>query len=198
MAATSGGSYASYSLPGQRGSAYLNPEFVEGLIVLKDGSEKKDKLMRYNLYTQQMQFIENEDTLALGNPHEIEYISLDDKVFVYSDFICSGKHKSGYFELLESGDCRLLKRWFALYQEVDNTVDGNNECDIFYRDCQCFLQFFMNPATPVLEKKKDFVMSFANNGDEVKDFMKQDKLKPKNEDDLMKIVAYYNGISPTK
>lgn len=192
--ASSSGRYADDVLPGTRGTAYLNPEFVEGVISFKNGSQIDGKLLRYNLYTQQMQFIEDGDTMALGNPGEIEYIRMNDKVFVYTDYLCNGKHKSGYFQLLENGNCRLLKRWSALYHELDESGKnlGSEEC--FYRDCQCFLQFFMNPASPVLKKKNDFVKSFANNGDNVKAFMKDEGLKPKNEEDLVQIVNFYNGL----
>jgi hypothetical protein len=83
----------------------------------------------------------------------------------------------------------------ALYQEVDKTVDQGNDCDVFYRDCQCFLQFFMNPAQAVHLKKKDFLKSFANNSDKVENYMREDKLKPKNEADLIRIVEYYNTLA---
>lgn len=193
MHATSGGVYAEYGLPGQKGGAYLTPDFIDGVITFKDGSPFEEKSLRYNLYTQQIQYIVNEDTLALGNPGEIESIQMAGKTFVYTDFVCNDKQKSGYFELLESGDCRLLKRWVALYQKVDNSVGESGDGNVFYRDCHCFLQFFMNPAQPVNVKRKDFVKSFANHGDMIEDFMRRDKLKPKNEEDLIRIVEYFNA-----
>lgn len=192
LQAGSSGAYNDAGLPGSVGTAYLNPEFIEGVIGFKDGTRVEGKPLRYNLYTQQMQFLEDGDTLAIGNPGEIELIRIADKVFVYTDYLCEGEHRKGYFELLESGSCRLLKRWAALYHDVEegSELSGNN----FYRDCNCYLQFFLNPATPVLKKRKDFAMSFASNGDQVFDYMKDAKLKPKNEADLVNIVEYYNSI----
>ncbi len=193
LQAGSVGGQAEESLPGQKGSAYLNPEFIEGVIAMKDGSRIEGRPMRFNLYTQQMQFIENQDTLALGNPWEIEYLRIADKVFVYTDYLCEGEHRSGYFELMEDGDCRLLKRWAALYHEVEEEGEKSGE-NCFYRDCQCYLQFFMNPASRVQKKRKDLALSFASNGDEVLDYMRDAKLKLKHEDDLVKIVEYYNSL----
>ncbi|MCF8365903.1 MAG: hypothetical protein K9H16_08980 [Bacteroidales bacterium] len=194
LSSSSSGRYAEDQLPGTRGTAYLNPEFVEGVIAYKNGNQIDGKLLRYNLYTQQMQFIEGVDTLALGNPGEIEYIRMNEKLFVYTEYLCNGKHKSGYFELLQNGSCRLLKRWSALYHEVDETESyaGNEDC--FYRDCQCFLQFFMNPASPVQIKKNDFIKSFANNSKDVKNYIKEEGLKPKNEEDLVQIIDFYNRL----
>jgi len=192
LQAGSSGSYEEDGLPGRKGSAYLQPQFIKGVIAFNDGSRVEGKPMRYNLYTQQMQFIEDGDTLALGNPGEIDFIRIADKVFVYTDYLHQGEHQSGYFELLEDGDCRLLKRWVALYHEVGR--DNGSGTDSFYRDCNCYLQFYMNPATPVLNKRRDFAMSFASNGDDVMDFMKDVKLKPKNESDLIRIVEYYNSL----
>lgn len=192
LQAGSVGSYNEETLPGRKGTAYLNPEFIEGVIALKDGSRIEGKPIRFNLYTQQMQFIDEQDTLALAKPEEVEYIRIADKVFVFTDYLYQGEHKSGYFELLEDGDCRLLKRWTALYHELEEGDEPGT--DSFYRSCRCYLQFYMNPASCVQKKRKDLAMSFASNGDEVMDYMKDVKLKPKNEDDLVKIVEYYNSL----
>lgn len=194
MGASTGGLMTDKGLPGSKGGAYLDPDFTEGVIIMKDGTRIPNKPMRYNIYTQQMQFVENTDTLALANPDEIEYLKIADRTFVYTNYICKGEHKKGYFELIEDGECRLLKRWVALYHEVDQSSQESTDCDVFYRDCQCFLQFFLNPACPVEPKKNDFVMSFASKGESIKTFMKNNKLNPKNEEDLSRIVDYYNGI----
>jgi len=194
LQAASSGGYTENTLPGTKGSAYLNPEFVEGLIIFKDGNRVEGSPMRYNLYTQQMQMINNGDTVAIGNPAEIEYIRIADRVFVYTDYLCNSEHKTGYFELLENGNCRLLKRWSALYYEVDQTENGGLEANCFFRDCHCFIQFYLNPAASVQPKKKDFVQSFASNGNDVKEFMKQNNLKPKNVEDLKKVVDFYNSL----
>ncbi len=188
----SSGAYNETGLPGSKGSAYLNPKFIKSVMIFKDGTRIEGKQMRFNLYTQQMQFIEEGDTLALGNPEEIEIIRIGDKAFLYTRFIENREHKSGYFELLKNGDCRLLKHWTALYHEID---DQESSFDYgFYRDCNCYLQFFMNPATPVNKKRKDLALSFASNGEEVLDYMKDEKLKPNNDADLVKIVEYYNSL----
>ncbi len=194
MQSASSGGHDAYVLRGLRGTAYFNTEFTEGVIVLRDGTQIDGKPLRYNIYTQQMQFIEGGDTLALGKPDEIEYIRMDGHLFVYTNFICNNEHRSGYFELLKEGNCRLLKRWSALYHEVDSDQGSSTMDNCFYRDCQYFLQFFMNPASQVLDKKKDFVKSFANNGDNIKEFMKKGNLKPRNEEDLTRIIDYYNNL----
>ncbi len=192
--ATSTGSYDEMDSRGIKGTAYLNPQFIEGSLIFTNGDRLDKKPLRYNLYTQQFEMIEDSDTLAIGNAAEIEYLRIADKVFVYTDYLCQGKHKSGYFELLEEGDCRLLKRWVATYHEIDPSGSSTVADDCFYRDCQCFIQFFKNPATAVSSSKKELIRSFANKGEEVKAYMKQEKLKAKREADLIKIVDYYNSI----
>ena len=190
----SSGSYDELDSRGIKGTAYLNPEFIEGSLIFMNGDRLDKQSLRYNLYTQQFQIIENSDTMAIANAAEIEYLRIANKVFVYTDYLCQGKHKSGYFELLEDGECRLLKRWEATFQEIDPSGSSTIADDCFYRDCQCFIQFFMNPAAAVSNSKKELIRSFANKGEEVKAYMKQEKLKAKREADLIKIVDYYNSI----
>jgi hypothetical protein len=193
-AATSGGYYRQKALPGEAASAYLTSAFIVGEVVMANGAIIGDMPMRYNLYTQQMQYIDGDDTLAIGNPQEIEYLLVGDKIFVYVAYKCNSEIKTGYFELLEDGECRLLKRWFARYQVKDQSSQSSDECDVFYRDCNCFLQFGDRPAEVVSSKKKTFVGSFGNQGEKINRMMRLERLKTNREDDLRKIVAFYNLI----
>lgn len=192
IAATAGGYYRQKALPGEAASAYLTPGFVTGEVVMANGAVIGDMPMRYNLYTQQMQYIDGRDTLAIGNPQEISYLNVGDKTFVYCAYKCGGEIKTGYFELLEEGECRLLKRWYARYHVKDQSPQSTDECGVFYRDCNCFLQFGDRPATVVSQKRKTFLSSFGNQGEKIKKMMRLERLKTNQEDDLRKIVAYYN------
>jgi hypothetical protein len=191
-AATSGGNYRQKALPGEAASAYLTSGFIVGEVIMANGAVIDNMPLRYNLYTQQMQYIDGDDTLAIGNPQEIEYLVAGGKTFVYVAYKCNDEIKTGYFELLEDGECRLLKRWFARYQVKDQTTRNTDDCGVFYRDCNCFLQFGDRPAEVVSRKKKHFVDSFGDQEEKIQEIMRLEKLKNNREDDLRKIVAFYN------
>ncbi len=196
MLENTGGGQSSRTERGWVSGAYFNPEWQDGLILMKDGSSVRDNQYRYNLYTQQMEFIAGDDTLAVANPEEIDLLRIADRVFVYTNFLCNAKQNSGYFELLEEGNCRLLKRWTASYHKAESENAGV-DCreDLFYKECNCFLQFGETMAEPVNLKRKDFVQLFGDDAGRMNRFIRKNKLKIKEQQDLRHIIAFYNHIS---
>nr|NQU91549.1 hypothetical protein [Bacteroidota bacterium] len=192
----SGGLSNNSELPGVPGSVYLNPGWEPGVITMYDGNRIKGNLFRYNLYTQQIQFIRDNDTLAIGNPEEITRVRISGRTFVYVPYIEKEELKKGYFELIQDGECRLLRRWQVLYHVRGESADNQttNEGDLYMRDCSCYLQFGNKPAEKASKRKKEFLTCFNHNQDLIGDFIKSENLRLKDPEDLRSIVAYYNRI----
>jgi hypothetical protein len=185
---------SSVAIPGTEGAAYLNPDFLPGEIIMENGASIANLSLRYNLFSQQMQYIDGTDTLAIGNPHEIAYIILGDKVFVHTHYLCKNEIRQGYFELLEEGGCCLLKRWYAGFYTKNPEQMDVDECGTFYRNCNCFLQFSNKPAKIVSTKQKRFVSQFGERSESIESLISAEKLKLSKEEDLKKIVAFYNML----
>jgi len=184
-------------LEGTPGTAYLNPEWQQGVIIMNDKIVIENIPMRYNLFTQQIQFIKDGDTVAIGNPEDIQKIRIADKEFVFNEYLDGNIVKTGYFELRQDGNCRLLKRWKAIYQMSDetNTPKGASaENDVFITDCHCYLRFGNQPAFAVSHNKKELIESFGDKSDRVKDFMKKSDIRLKKEQDLKIVIGFYNSL----
>jgi len=196
--AQSGGLADNRELKGIPGSPYLFDTWYDGVITMKDKSRIEGKQYRYNLYTQQMQFVNGPDTVAIGNPKDIAKIQFGGRTFVYTSFSNQGKPDQGYFEQICEGNCRLLKRYVVLYHLVDNENSGiQNETGKdtpFLRDCNCFLQFGTEPTQQIGRNKKEFLSLFTKDKDKVAGFIKQKDVKLKNEEDLKAVVDFYNQL----
>jgi hypothetical protein len=194
----SGGLSGEMSLKGTPGSPYLFDEWLDGTIIMKDKNPVKGKKYRYNLYTQQMQFIEGNDTVAIANPEDIEQISFGGKTFIFTSYDAPEKTGKGYFELISEGNCRILKKWVVLYHVVDEQEAGQMSSSAdkseFLRDCNCYLQFGETPAMKASHNKKELLPCFKEDQDKVEAFMKQNNIKMKTENDLKAVVDYYNKI----
>lgn len=192
----SGGSFNPKKYEGIPGDPYLIPAWKPGVLILTDNSRIDNFLFRYNLYTQQMQFINNADTLAIAIPEEINNLNIDDRTFIYSQYVCKNAQKKGYFELLEDGHCRLLKRWVILYHIIDEEkpeAEKNNiEDDIFIRTTYYYFKLGDEPAKKIPKRQKDILEYFGDKKQDVQKYMKNEGLKIKNEEDLIKIFAFYN------
>lgn len=187
----SGGQPIRTGFEGTPGNAFFNPNWQEGLVIMKDGNLIEIENLRYNLLTQQMQFIKNSDTLAIANSDEISMIRIADKVFIYVDFVCSGLLSKGYLEMVEDGNCRLLRRWAATYRYLD-PVTGE---ETIYRNQTCLIQFSGEMAKDLPSNTNEFLRMFGDHSQSIKQMMKNEKLRIRNPNDLRMMVAYYNQIS---
>ncbi len=194
----SGALVSTQKLEGTAGNPYLYRDWHEGIIIMKDKSVITGNKFRYNIYSQQMEFIDNNDTMAIANPEETKLIRFADKVFVYTDYYYKSELSQGYFELLEDGPCMLLKRWVISYHLTDNETQQRNvaanDSEEFVKECNCYLKFGNIPATTLENHKKDFINCFDEDSEQISAYMKRGKLKHKDQGDLLEIVSYYNEI----
>lgn len=187
----SGSTLVPESLPGEAGNAYLDAEWQPGLVIMKDGGLVELEQMRYNLLTQQIQFVRNEEIQAIANSGEISMIRIADKVFVFEAFLHGETLQTGYLELVEDGKCRLLRRWSASYRRIDE-VTGE---EVIYRNQTCLLQFEGQVAREIKPNAAGFCDSFGKYGAELKKMMKDEKLSARNPEHLRSLVAYYNQMA---
>ena len=202
----SGSNYAGKDLSGARktsmddfagveGSMYLYDAWKDGICVLKDGSTLKNRKYRYNIYFQQMQFIFEGDTLAFGAPEQIKTLNVDNKIFIYSDFIDKENEKAdSYFQIIEDGENKLLLRRTINYRFKDRAGSGS-PYDTFIRQISFYMKKGDSHAELLPHGKKAFVKLFDKNRDEISVFIKINKLNIRNIDDMKKIISYYNSLN---
>jgi hypothetical protein len=178
---------------GPEGSMYLNNEWKEGLVVLKDNTIMSGIKLRYNIYFQQMQFIRENDTLAFADPEEIKHILMGDMKFIYTEYLDEGVIDHGYFSIFVDGDCRLLVRNVVTYHKTY----GNSDCekDAFFKSCNLYLQKGDHPAKLLSCGKRSICRMLPDKEREIKAFIKVNKLKMKTQEDMARVVNFYNSIN---
>jgi len=189
-----GGSYVNIKQDfGEECSMYFDEKWTQGTVILKDKTVIDDRLLRYNMYNQQMEFISGEDTAAFGNPLEITSINFDRHNFIYTDYICHNEQKKGYFEVLVDSDCKLLLFRCIKYKYVEECADPNTELlkETYYMEKKYFIARENKPAIQIPEKKKN-VIELLSDKEDIKSFIKENKIKVCHEDDLKELISYYN------
>lgn len=187
----SGGVSTPFTLPGKPGGAFLHDGWKQGVVLMYDGNLIDVEKLRYNMLTQQMQFLKNGDTLAIGNPEEVKMIRIDDMVFVFKEFVHQGIVREGYLELLEDGNCRLFRRWSASYRMLEPETGA----ETIYITQTCFIAFGDDMARAVTSNNREFLRNFGEYEQEVRKKMRQEKLRIRNPEQLREIIAHYNRLS---
>lgn len=179
------------------GSPFLPKEFREGKIQIKDEGLYGGKL-RYDMYANEMQFIAKENIYAVAFPENIEFIEIEDMMFIYAHYLSATSSvalKESYFVVLMNGNCKLLARKAVLLLEAESTkpyvpakpAQFNRKKDSYY------IKKKNLPAIKITNRKS-LIGILADKETEVLSFIKKEKISYKNPEDLKKLVEHYNSL----
>jgi hypothetical protein len=149
--------------------------------------------LRYNMYSQQMQFIKDNDTAAFARPEEIASLAIGDHQFIYAPYNAENELKDGYFEVLTQGECQLLLRREITYHLVDDLDDGVIN-DSYILEQTYYLEKPDKPASRIGMNKKSMISAFCDKQDQVEKYIKKNKIRFKTQEDMVRVVDYYNSL----
>lgn len=187
-----GGGYSPYFYYGDLTGMYFNEDWKDGAAGLVDGTLMKGSF-RYNIYQQKMEAIVKGDTFAFAESCELEWVQIGDRKFIYSSFVRSNYEVSNsWFEVLCEGDCALLLRRYIKYRVIDGDDDDSN--DQLYKLDEYYTRKDKAGAERLYISKKSVLAAMQEHETEVCSFIKQEKLKLKDQKDLVMLFAYYNTL----
>jgi hypothetical protein len=189
-----------YTLPDRKinGSPYLNEEFLFGVMNTVDTVTIEGLRYRYDVYHDEMQFILRNDTASIIRPLTLISLEIGSVKFVYDVYLDSrGKAAAGYFEILTEGKLTaLLRRTKELeYDEyVKNYGGGGGSKEFYFKDKKQLYIRYENALARKIANNRNFMALLKEHRDEIRDFMKSNRLSPRREKDLERIVSYYNEL----
>ena len=187
-----GGGYSPYFYYGDPSGMYFSEAWEDGSAGLIDGTLMKGSF-RYNIYLQKMEAVVEGDTFAFAESCELEWVQIGDRKFIYSSFVRSTYEVSNtWFEVLCEGDCVLLLRRYIKYRVTDGDDDHSN--DQLYKLEEYYTRRGEEVGERMYLSKKSVLSQLKNHRGQVNDFLKSEKLKLKERDDLVKLFAYYNTL----
>jgi hypothetical protein len=161
-----------------------------------------DGLFRYNLYAQEFEMIFNRDTFAIKSPLDIRSITMSNKKFIYGFYIDrefgNDYLGSSYFEVLNEGKCKLLARHEIKIKENSGPVThswASDGSDLFVKVRQLYIQKGEGMEVVQFKKnKKQLKEIFADRYFEVEQYIRNEKLSVKDEQELIKVFNFYNKL----
>jgi hypothetical protein len=180
---------------------YLTELRAEYLSDMKE-SNQINGLFRYNLYAQEFEMIFDGDTFAIKAPLDVRSISFSNKKFIFGFYVDREfGHDylgSSYFEVLSEGRCKLLIRHDVKIKNNSGPVTytwAGDGSDSFVKFKQLFYQQEDGVEVMLLKKtRKNLRKIFADKYAEVELYIKNERINVKNENDLIKVFAYYNNL----
>ena len=167
-------------------SHYLT-DWEGGVVYTNDDKVITGKLFRYNVYTDQVEVRE------ILNPEDVDVIAIGTKKFIFSQYKDEGLDYSGYFEMLVSGETKLLIKRKLLFEQGNKSVQAYGSEDSFRIKPEYYIQKEDGTAIKI-NKDKNLLMDALGDKEEMKKYIKKKSFPFLIEKSLISIVKHYNNI----
>ena len=183
------------------GSPFFTEQMMHGAIILSEGKEYKNLLLRLNLLESQVNYIgEKQVEMIASTP--IQEVVLRDSIqkidhrFIFSDSIeTPDRPEKGFYEILQAGKAELYKQYKKRLLESKPYGSATTEQTI-----QTELRYFIlvNGQWIRIKKMKDITDAFYKKKKEIEKFITDNKIAGGSEANLEAITAYYNSLFATQ
>ena len=175
------------------GSPYLNDEFTSGKIILDNGNEYNDILLRYNIYYDQFEFNRDGEELALEKGKYYSCFILGEEYFFYREFFIGNKKIEGYLKRITDGEYSLYIRYSALLREAEKPEPYKEARKAMFIPVKPIYLIGKNDGSIYeIKNSRDFLKNFSYLEEDIRNNFDK-KLKLKKEEDFVNLLNYLNG-----
>jgi len=179
------------------GTPFFNEQMMKGAVILSEGKEYKNIMVRLNLLESQVNYLDDKQTEMIATTPVKEVVIWDtinnkDHRFVFSNYIeATEKPEKDFYELLQSGKAELYKQYKKRILESKPYGSATTEQSI-KTDIRFYL--LLQGKWTQLKKMKDLPDFFPGKRNEIQKFINEKKLTTDNETNYDAVITYYNSI----
>ena len=175
----------------------------KGFLVLESGDSAAGEL-KYNLENDLLQ-LRTAETIKTFTPRNVVYFQLFDENFgAYRDFyslpyqqVSNNYEALLFFEVLSEGDLTLLSRERVITETVNQYTNSNFGNYTYNRRRLVYDYFYVQNKEKIVDygkRKKELLKLMQRRSQEVKAFMKENRLDADRRRDLIEITSFYNSL----
>ncbi|SNR28971.1 hypothetical protein SAMN04488009_0866 [Maribacter sedimenticola] len=177
------------------GTPYVNELFKKGTTII-NGNYKNDGLMRYNAYQDAIEIKNENGSVRTLLRRENIIANIDGTMYMVRNYKSMGQIKAGYFNPLNEGYTRLLLKPKKIFLQAENPENGY---DVYkpakYMDVSLYyIQQGDHPAIEIKLNKKSVLKLLGGNSDNLKKYIKQNDLNLRLQEDIIRLLNYYNTL----
>jgi len=182
------------------GSAYLFPSFKFANITLTDGRKYANVKARLNLVEHEVNFIASNGDEGYIGKGLVSVIAMNDttkqgiKAYVFQSGFPKIDNQTiiHFYQVLATGKLSLLKSINKNIEERLNEMSGEKSKEFAVREN---LYVFINGEMKRVKKEKSFFLELlADQKGTITTYIDANKLNFKNEEQLQKLIEYYNSL----
>ena len=178
------------------GTPYLNETFARGEVYFDKGNLTVVQQARYNIYSDWVEYQQNNQILVLDPNQRIRKVRIEDHVLVVDKYPTRGKIRHGYFTLLDSGKLMLLSKQIVNYRESQaaGALESSAKPAKYTRAPDQYYYKVGSGALKKVDNINDLIADLPGNAEELKGFVKKEKISARKKEELLKFVRYYNTL----
>ncbi|HET6556497.1 MAG TPA: hypothetical protein VFG54_04225 [Prolixibacteraceae bacterium] len=177
------------------GSVYLNEEFIDGTVALTTGANYSKIPLRYNVYNEEIEFRNTRGQLFnINNPEGIQALTIGESKFIYTECKLKKENKKLFVEVLSEGNVSLLKHHRLKLMPAKNaqTHTAAQPPKLVKIPSEYMIKT-LEGSTMIFKNEKELLNLLADKREAISALIDQQKLSVNKEEDLIKIMDYYNG-----
>lgn len=191
------GTFSGYNLKMSeiQGTPYLNLEFSTGKIVTNKETIYTDIPLRYNAYSDDLEFRKDNETYNINPKTIIKRAEFGGVIFACLQYDSGDKIKNGLFEILTEGKATLLVRYSVRFSDKEEAKAYADPKPPRFEEVQKthYIIIDGNPAK-LISNKKGLLELFGAQKSEMESYISRNKIAVKGDDNLTRIVAHYNSL----
>lgn len=179
------------------GNAYLNEKLIEGYVKFVNG-DTIAAYMRYNIYEDGIEYLDGENIFLIDNVNQLDHVYIGSDNFVYLEYQFGNEYNEGYLIEKVSGNCKLYLKPVVKFEEAEAPLTGYHQAQpptFQRRPSQWYVSKNNGPVSQIDLTKSDLKKIFGNQFYTLDDFKKREKLKLRNEEDVVTLFEYFNSIN---
>lgn len=178
------------------GSVYLNEEFQKGNIFLKNNVEIKNYPIKYDLKYHRMEINSGADIKVLNWEKISKFYFIENQVeYRNVEYYNVPDDLGGFFKVIATGDISLLQHTEIKIIPANYVpeTDTGRRSDKIVKDDTYYLSKDKNVFKISGRKNKDLEF-FTEKNSRIKEFVQDEKISFKDENDLVKLISFYNTL----
>jgi hypothetical protein len=175
------------------GSPWENAEFVTGEIYTNGNQHYSGIPLRYNIYSNQIEFKKPEGgVFEISPPEIIDSVFIGDATYIFYPYGAGSKSQKSFFKVLTKGSPMLLLKMNIVLKEAE--LPGAYKDAVpasFERMADDFYLAEVPGDAVKFNGKKEFLELIKSHTAELEQFIKQNKTKFSKHDDMIKLMKFY-------
>jgi len=177
-----------------QGTPYLNDKFQPGEVYYEGKFKISNVQLRYNMYNDEMEFMDNNVVLAIAFPDKIDKVVLGNSTFIY---IAESKDKNlkGYAKKWNTDFPSVLTKMKVDYFDKEPPQPIVESKPARY-ERQYDKHYLMKSATEIEDIKsvKKLIQSLGDHESELTNFAKKEKISSSDPQELASLIDFYKEL----